>query len=70
MSPDLSLALPEIFLGINAACCVLLGCRCWYLEGRVARLRTPEAPATPPDDMKKTGLWRGRKPTVFHRRRA
>lgn len=61
------MTLPELFLGLNAACCVLLGWRCWYLEGRVARLLTP--PATP-DDLKKTRVWKLRKPTVFHRRRA
>ncbi len=57
---------PEIFLGINAACCVLLGVRCWYLEGRVARLTA----SITPDDMKATRIWKARKPTVFHRRRA
>jgi hypothetical protein len=60
---------PEIFLGINAACCVLFGVRCWYLEGRVARL-TASAPPLTPDDMKATRVWKARKPTVFHRRRA
>lgn len=63
------ITLPEFFLGLNAACCVLLGWRCWHLEGRVARPRA-EAPPAPPDDLKRTGLWHGRKPTVFHRRRA
>lgn len=70
------MTLPEFFLGLNAACCVLLGWRCWYLEGRatrlLGRLLAPTPPATPPtlEDLKKTRVWKLRKPTVFHRRRA
>lgn len=62
----MTISLAEIFLGINAACCVLLGWRCWHLEGRVARQRA----APPADDLRVTRVWKMRKPTVFHRRRA